>query len=103
MSRNLLFLGLNLAVAGGLVLIFAVHVSLSTVLSVGMGALCLLWLVLLLTVPWNVYFQARELIREIQTSREQGLEIPPGRDEEARRIAVRMRAAAIGGHLLSAA
>jgi hypothetical protein len=103
MSRNLLFLGLNLAVAGGLVLIFAVHVSLSTVLSVGMGALCLLWLVLLLTVPWNVYFQARELIREIQTSREQGLEVPPGRDEEARRIAVRMRAAAIGAHLLSAA
>ncbi|GAA2446491.1 hypothetical protein GCM10010191_74430 [Actinomadura vinacea] len=92
-----------LAVVGAVVLVLVADVPLAVVLSLGAGALCLAWLVVLLTVPWNVYFQARRVIGEIRTSRERGLEAPQGREEEARRIAVRVRAAAVGAHVLSAA
>ncbi|MFI0351246.1 hypothetical protein [Actinomadura sp. 9N407] len=103
MFRNLLAIGLFAAAVGAVVLIFVADVPLSDVLSFGAGALSLAWLILLLTVPWNVYFQARQVIQEIGISRDRGLEIPTEREAEARTIAGRMRAAAIGAHLVSAA
>jgi hypothetical protein len=84
-------------------LVVLTDVSLSVVVSIGIGALSLLWLLLLLTVPWNVYFQARTVLTEIRTSRERGIEVSPDRDTEAARIAGRMRAVAVGGHLATAA
>lgn len=102
MSKNLLPLAILVALVSAIVLLFVKDVSLSTALSVGAGALCLAWLLLLLTLPWNVYFQAHDLIEEIRTSKERGLEVPAGNQDEARRIAARMRAAAIGAHILSA-
>lgn len=90
------------AVVIAIVLIFMADVPLSAIVSLGIGALSLLWLLLLLTVPWNVYFQARELLTEIRTSRERGIEVSPDRETEARRIAARMRAVAVGAHLVSA-
>lgn len=87
----------------GIVLVYVVDVPLPVVVSLGFGALCLLWLVVLLTVPWNLYFQARSLIHEIRVGRERGVEVSPEREAEARGIAVRMRRAAIAAHLVSAA
>lgn len=55
-----------------------------------------------LTVPWNLSFQAHALIHEIRTSRARGIAVPAEREPEARRIAVRMRWFAIGAHLVSA-
>lgn len=55
-----------------------------------------------LTVPWNLSFQAHALIHEIRTSRARGIDVPAEREPEARRIAVRMRWFAIGAHLVSA-
>lgn len=91
------------AAIAAVTLVLIAHIRLSVVLSLGAGALCLLWLVLLLTVPWNLYFQARHILHELPESRERGLAIPAGREEEARRIAVRLRRMAVGAHLLSAA
>jgi hypothetical protein len=104
MFGNLLAYALIFAAAvGAVVLVVVADVPLSDVLSFGAGALCLVWLVFLLTVPWNVYFQARKVIQEIGASRDRGLEVAKEREAEARTIAVRMRAAAIGAHLVSAA
>ncbi|MFC5753266.1 hypothetical protein [Actinomadura rugatobispora] len=57
----------------------------------------------LLVVPWNVHFQARRLVQEIGAGRARGLEVPPEREAEARRIAARARTAAVCGHAVSAA
>ncbi|WP_182881520.1 hypothetical protein [Microbispora sp. H10949] len=103
MSRSgIVFLTIISTIAG-IVLVYVVDVPLPVVVSLGFGALCLIWLIVLLTLPWNVYFQAHALIHEIRVSRERGMTIPPEREAEARRIAVRMRRAAVAAHLVSAA
>ncbi|MBD3140726.1 hypothetical protein [Microbispora bryophytorum] len=103
MSRSgIVFLAIVSTIAG-LVLVYVADVPLPVVVSLGFGALCLLWLIVLLTVPWNLYFQAHALIHEIRVSRERGMEVSPERETEALRIAGRMRRAAVAAHLLSAA
>ncbi|MFF7680433.1 hypothetical protein [Actinacidiphila glaucinigra] len=100
------FLGAALALAvtaGALALVYAVGAPLPVVLGTGAGVLCLLWLLVLLTVPWNVYFRARSVLAEIAVSREKGLTVPQARDAEAARIARTMLRVALAGHLLTAA
>ncbi|MFI7031844.1 hypothetical protein ACIBK1_24320 [Microbispora rosea] len=103
MSRSGIVLLAIVSTIAGIILVYVVDVPLPVVVSLGFGALCLLWLTVLLTVPWNLYFQARSLIHEIRVSRERGVEVSPERETEALRIAVRMRRAAVAAHLLSAA
>lgn len=101
MSKVMSFLAVCMAVVGG-VLYFTTDLSLKELLAFGAGALFLLWQVVLLTVPWSLYFQARSVIHEIGVAREQGMEVPVEREAEAARIARRLRWAAIGAHALSA-
>jgi hypothetical protein len=102
-TRHLLILlGAAAAVVGLLLYLFA-RVRLADLLAVGVGGLLLLWLVLLLTVPWSLFFQARQVAVEIRTSLERGLQVPAGRDAEVDRIARRLRRLAIGSHLATAA
>ncbi|MGC5011299.1 hypothetical protein ACLQ2R_11090 [Streptosporangium sp. DT93] len=77
-------------------------VPLSTLLSLGLGAVSLIWLIVILTLPWNLYFGARQVVHEIHVSRERGIEVPAGHEAEAREIARRMRRFAVGGHIVSA-
>lgn len=86
-----------------IVLVAIANASLQEILSLFLGVLCLLWLILLLTVLWNLYFQAHALIHEIRTSRDRGIEVPAEGEPEARRIASRMRWFAVGSHLVSGA
>jgi hypothetical protein len=90
------------AVVVGTVLYFTTDIELSDLLALGAGALFLWWQIVLLTVPWGLYFQARNVIREIGLAREQGTEVPEGREAEAARIAGRLKWAAVGAHLVSA-
>ncbi|WTW98662.1 hypothetical protein OG216_37355 [Streptomycetaceae bacterium NBC_01309] len=101
MSKFMTFLAVCVAVVGT-VLYFTTDLSLSELLAFGAGSLFLLWQVVLLTVPWNLYFQTKAVIREIHLAREQGTEVAPAREEEAVRIAGRLKWAAIGAHVLSA-
>lgn len=94
--------GLVATVVAAWLLVYA-HVPLSTLLSLGLGAISLIWLVVLLTLPWNLYFGARQVVHEIHVSRERGIEVPEGHEAEALEIARRMRWFAIGGHIVSAA
>ncbi|MFD9542973.1 hypothetical protein [Streptomyces sp. NPDC060022] len=91
------------ALAGALVLAYTSGMSLSLLLGAAAGVLSLLWLLLLLTVPWNLYFRARAVLAEIGISRGKGLDVPEARDAEAARIARMMLRVAVGGHVLTAA
>jgi hypothetical protein len=74
-------------------------VPLATLLSFGAAAAALAWMIALATVPWNLYFGARQVVAEIAVSRERGIIVAAAQDAEAGRIARRMMWCALGGHL----
>lgn len=91
------------ALAGALALAYTSGMSLSLLLGAAAGVVSLLWLLVLLTVPWNLYFRAHAVLAEIGVSRGKGLDVPEARDAEAARIARMMLRVAVAGHVLTAA
>jgi hypothetical protein len=79
-----------------------VSVPLTTLLTVGAVIIALSWLVLLATVPWNLYFAARRAAQEMVVSNERGIVVRPEYDAEAARISRRMLWLALGAHLCTA-
>jgi hypothetical protein len=77
--------------------------QLHTLLSIVAGALALGWLILLVAVPWNLYFAARGVVAQMRTSRARGIRLREQHEAEARKIARRMLGFAIGGHVVTAA
>lgn len=99
------FLGAALAavaLAGALALAYAVGAPPAVVLGTAAGVVGLLWLLVLLTVPWNLYFRAHSVLAEIAISRGKGLDVPEERDAEAGRIARTTLRAAVAGHVVTA-
>ncbi|WP_338675788.1 hypothetical protein V1460_24635 [Streptomyces sp. SCSIO 30461] len=90
------------AAAAALVFAYAAGAPTAVVLGVSAGVLSLLWLLLLLTLPWNLYFRAHSVLAEIAVSREKGLVVSPVRDAEAARIARMMLRTAVAGHVVTA-
>jgi hypothetical protein len=74
-----------------------------TLFSVGAALAALTWTVVLVTVPWNLYFAARGVVAGMILSRERGIAVAAHQESEARRIARRMLPFAIGAHVLTAA
>jgi hypothetical protein len=74
-----------------------------TLLSIGAGLAALMWMVVLVALPWNLYFAARQVRTDNAISRERGIAIPPARDSETRHIARRALILALCGHLGTAA
>ncbi|MFJ9025319.1 hypothetical protein ACIRPU_35915 [Streptomyces sp. NPDC102259] len=103
MGRFLGALAAVVAAAAALVFAYVGGAPPAVVFAVGAGVLSLLWLMLLLTLPWNLYFRAHTVLAEIAVSREKGIEVSPARDAEAARIARTMLRAAVAGHVLTAA
>src|SRR5688572_14164846 len=68
-----------------------------------MGGLCLLWLMVILKVPWDLYFQAAQVSFEIDRSKERNVRIPAGREEYIRALKPKLAWLAVGAHLFSAA
>lgn len=68
-----------------------------------MGALCLCWLLIILIVPWNLYFKAHEVYFELGRAREHAIATPPGRVEYITRLRARLLGLALAAHLISAA
>ncbi len=77
-------------------------VPLPALLSIGAGAAALAWLVVLVTLPWNLYFAARRVVAEMAVSRGRGIVVAPAQEAEAARIARRMLWFAVGGHVCTA-
>lgn len=86
-----------------LIVAYVVGAPPGLVLGVGAGVLGLLWLLVLLTAPWNLYFRAHAVTAEIARSREKGIAVPKERDAEAGRIARLMLRVAVAGHLVTTA
>ena len=67
-----------------------------------MGALSLLWLLVLLKAPWDLFFQAHIAAFEQQRARERGIMLEAGREHYITVLRRRLLAIAIGSHLVSA-
>ena len=76
-----------------------VSVPLTTMLTAGAVVIALSWLVVLATVPWNLYFAARRAAQDMIVSRERGIAVRPAYDAEAGRISRRMLRFALGAHV----
>lgn len=102
---NRLIVGWFLVVTGAaaaLLIVWLDHivkVPLTTLLTAGAVIIALSWLVILTTVPWNLYFAARRTVQEMAVSRERGIAVQPGYDQEAGRISRQMLRFALGAHL----
>jgi hypothetical protein len=68
-----------------------------------MGSLSLVWLLVILKAPWDLYFQAQAVAFEQQRSRERGIELTAGRETYVVGVRRRLLWFAIGAHLFSAA
>ena len=74
-------------------------VPLATLLAVGAGGVALAWLIVLVTVPWNLYFAARQVVADLAVSRERGIAVRADQEAEAARLARRMLWLALGAHI----
>jgi hypothetical protein len=79
-----------------------VKVAPVTLLTIAAVVIALSWLIVLVTIPWNLYFAARRAGQEMAVSRERGISIRAASDAEARRLSRWMLRFAIGGHLSTA-
>ena len=68
-------------------------------LSIGAATAALTWMVVLITVPWNLYFAARQIVAKGAVSRGRGIDIRPDQAAEAERIARRMLRFAVAAHV----
>lgn len=67
---------------------------------IGIGAV--LWLVVIVTVPWNLHFEAKTVLQEARRSRERDIEVNDKELHYARLVERRSLWLAIGLHLVSA-
>jgi hypothetical protein len=79
-----------------------VSVPLTALLTVGAVVIALSWLIVLVTVPWNLHFAARRAAAEMAVSRERGISVRAAYDAEAARISRRMLRFALSAHLATA-
>jgi hypothetical protein len=73
-----------------------------TLLDVGLGAVSLYWLLIITTVPWNLYFRTRIVRHEIGVSRTRGITVRAEHEAEVRRLERLLLWLAVGGHVASA-
>ena len=96
------FWGAMLAVAVGTVVGVCAKVPGRTLLDAGLGAASLYWLLVITTVPWNLYFRALTVRHEIDVSRRRGIEVTAEHEKEVRRLEWWLLRLAFGGHVVSA-
>lgn len=98
---QLLWLGL---VGAGLWLLAGwLHLPVSPNLDAVIGVITLLWLYFVVTVPWNMVFQAKQVLFDAQISRQRGIHIAPDAVTYAQRWARIALWIALGLHVFTAA
>jgi hypothetical protein len=78
------------------------HVPAGNVLDWLIGGASFWWLLVILTVPWNIHFQAKETLADAALSRERGIPVKPEQVGYATKLARRSLVVAISLHILSA-
>src|SRR5215469_17354030 len=76
-----------------------VSIPLADLVTAGAIVIAVTWLLVLVTVPWSLYFAARRAAAEMVVSRERGVEVRPAYGEEAEHISSRMLRFAVGAHV----
>lgn len=74
-----------------------------TLLTWGAGGAALMWLIVLVTLPWNLHFRAREVLGELRRSRAAGILVTEEQLAFAERVKRWTLVTSLGVHLLSAA
>ncbi len=74
-----------------------------TLLTWGAGGAALLWLVVLVTLPWNLHFRAREVLAEMRRSIDAGITVTAQQLAFAEKVKRWTLVASLGVHFLSAA
>lgn len=82
--------------------VFALHVPWALLATIGVGIGCLSWLVVIVVLPWNLFFQARHVLFEMQRSRARGLAVSEAQEASTRRVERRMLRLSVALHLVSA-
>ncbi len=65
------------------------------------GASIFVWLIVIVTVPWNVYFQSKSVLNQAKDSQEKGINVDEQQLPYVRSLAKRSLLLAIGLHLIS--
>jgi len=68
----------------------------------GIGASIFVWLIIIVTVPWNLYFQSKAILNQATISQERGINIDEQQLPYVRSLAQRSLGLALGLHVISA-
>lgn len=79
------------------------HVPLAQVGVVVAGAVCLAWLGVIVVLPWNLLFEARRTLRELERAKRRGIVVTAEQEARARSVERRMVRVSLALHLVSAA
>jgi hypothetical protein len=93
---------LGAVLAGLLLALLAFKVEVALVATLGMGTVCLAWLLAVLVLPWNLYFRARHLLAEMVRSERRHIPVDAEARREATLLERRMLRFSVGLHLFSA-
>ena len=74
-----------------------------TLITWGAGGAALLWLIVLVTLPWNLHLRAREVLAEMRRSREVGIRVTDEQLAFAEKVKRWTLFTSLGIHVLSAA
>lgn len=66
------------------------------------GASIFVWLIIIVTVPWNLYFQSQSVLNQATLSQERGINIDENQLPYVRSLAKRSLGLALGLHVISA-
>jgi hypothetical protein len=101
-----LFIGSSAGIAVLVLLAFSVlqwfHIPTGNFLDWVIGGASFWWLLVIVTVPWNVHFQAKEVLAQAAQSTEKEIPVDDKQIEYVKVLARRSLFVAIGLHLLSA-
>lgn len=98
-SSSIFFVVLILAAFG---LLQWLHIPAGNFLDWIIGGASFWWLLVIVTVPWNVYFQAKAVLAEGEQSREKGILVDNAQQVYVTKLAKRSLIVALVLHLLSA-
>jgi hypothetical protein len=90
------------ALMAGVLGVLVWHLPLALLGAIALGIACLVWLVVIVVLPWNLFFQARHLLFELRRSRTRGLVVAEEHETQAVAVQRRMLRISIGLHLGSA-
>ena len=78
------------------------HIPLSNLIDWLIGIASFWWLLIIVTIPWNIYFDASEAIAEAKESKEKGLEVKQEQLNYVQKVARWSLTGAIALHFISA-